>query len=123
MIDQEDKVVGEITEKLVNKLSPAAKFKKIIKNVGLFIITFKWFLELLRLIGKGLTKSADNNRRAVKMSITDKYDEGNVWVTVFWIKYRWTLIGLIGGILLQYYFDLFTMMEDFFDIITNVFII
>ena len=115
----EEKIIEELLEEtVVNKLSPFVRIKAILKKALFVIITLKWLLELIKLLWSLLGKCANNMRKALKLSITDKYDESGVWATVLWIKFWFVVFGLIGGYLLHY-FELFTKIDEWVKLIID----
>jgi len=115
----ENKIVEEVlNETVVNKISPFARFRSVLKKILFFIITLKWILETIKLAWSLGGKSANHMRKALKLSITDKYDESSVWATVLWIKFWAIAFGLIGGYLLHY-FELFTKLDEWVQLIID----
>ena len=95
----ESKLVEEVAEVAIEKLSPLTKIWNAVKKITTTLIILKW-------IGVIFLAWFDNVRRAVIMSALDKYPENKVWKTVLWIKTWRYIYGLIFGLLLAFYFDL-----------------
>ena len=115
----EENIIEEVLEKnVLNKISPLSRLRSVLKKILFFIITLKWILETIKLTWSLGGKCANHMRKALKLSITDKYDEGGVWATVLWIKFWAIAFGFIGGYLLHY-FELFTKIDEWVELIID----
>jgi hypothetical protein len=105
-----------VQEEVISKISPWKRVGALMKKLLTAVIVLKWLVEILKFIGTIAAKCADQTRRAIKLSITDKYDEGKVWVTILWLKFWWLVIGLVAMYLLHY----FGLLESIDSWINNV---
>lgn len=107
----EEKIIEEVlSDGIIGKLSPIGRFKAGFKKVLMFIITLKIILETIRLLGNAIIKAIDLVRRAILISLEEKS-----WKVILWIKFWRVVYGIIGGVILEYNFGLFTKVLDFFN--------
>lgn len=99
----EEQVVETLNEKVVEKLTPWGKAKSVLKKLVAAVIILKWIMEILKFIWKIGTVVADQMRRSLKLSITNRYDEDKAWVTMLWVKVWYFLFGLVAMYLLHYF--------------------
>lgn len=102
--------VEEVVSNVVNKISFRKQFWNKLKKLLLLLLLFKWLFQFLKWW-------ANNIRKAVKIQVDD-----TTWGTVIWIKIWRLLYGVIGGVLLEYYFNVFTNAKDWIFNIANVII-
>ena len=110
-----------MVETAIEKLSPSKKVLNFIKKFLVIFIVFKWIWLALKEVGKVLKVMGENHRRAIKMSITDRYDEAKVWITVFWMKMRYLFIGIVVGVLLEFHKSVYIAFLDLLELVTDVF--
>ena len=112
----EEQVLETFDEKVVDKLTPWGRAKSALKKIAATVIILKWLIEILKFIWKILAVVADQMRRSLKLSITDRYDEDKAWVTMLWVKVWWFVFGLVAMYLLHY----FALLETIDKWISNI---
>ncbi|MDA3780310.1 MAG: hypothetical protein PF487_08875 [Bacteroidales bacterium] len=100
----EEKAIDELTKgdnSIVAKLSPWHRFKAVLKKILMFIITLKIVLETLKLLSQMMMKWFDMIRKTMLLHLSD-----TSWRVMLWATFWRLVYGVIGGILLEYYFQI-----------------
>lgn len=104
----EEKPIEQVTEQIIGKLSFKKKFWETIKKILLVLTVFIIVYRLLKW-------TLNNIRKSWKLQLDD-----DDWGTIIWIKFWRIVYGLVGGILLQYYFSIFTKVENWIEFALDV---
>lgn len=95
-----DNPIEEVVTDVVKKVSIKERVWKKIKRLLVILIVFKLMFQFVRWI-------ANNARKSLQLQLDD-----DTWGNIIWIKFWRLLYGLIGGVLIQYHFDIYTKIQE-----------
>lgn len=104
---------GSVIEEVV-KLTPFGRFRVVVKNILMFIITLKWVLEIVKTLGKffiGLFK--------ITIKSIHKLTSPDTWDVVIFVGFIWLLLGFATGIILGYHYGIYEKILEWLDLLKN----